>query len=153
MSDNDNPDSNATDTADESDTAGQNYEFLKSWPVLDTLDFDTVTVDVTQWEEDEFTVSFNFYQAKEPDEPPYSGYTLCTQIGGENIMECYMKVVMLLQLGMFDGINVSVDGTLWDGEGNEIGEIDWREYDDEVDESLVIDHGDEEDSEDKPTLH
>lgn len=147
-------DNKPTDTVDETVTENTNQEFLKTWPVLDTLDFDTVTVDVTQWEEEEYTVSFNFYQAKLPDEPPYSGYTLCTQIGGESIMECYMKVLMLLELGMFDGINVSVDGTLWDGEGNEISEIDWREYDDEFDETLTVDHGEEvTEDDDKPTLH
>lgn len=107
-------------------------EILKDWPVLDILDFEGVTVDVTEWEKDCYTATLNFHVQGE--EPPFSGFSLCTQISGESIRELYQRVDMLLSVGLFDGVELSAHGTIWSADGDEIGEINWTDYADDFDE-------------------
>jgi hypothetical protein len=123
-------------------------EILKQWPVFDIMEFDVVTIDATKWDDDTYTVMFNFYESKEVDEPPYGGYTLCTQIAGETLAECFERVELLLASGLFDGVNVSTHGTLWDMEGNEIEDICWTDHCDDIEDFEIVQHGSGDDEED-----
>lgn len=125
-------------------------EILKDWPVLETLDFRGVTIDVTQWEDSEYTATLNFHMPGE--EPPFSGYSLCTQIAGDSLEEVWERIELLLASGLLDGIDVASRGTIWGTEGEELGEVDWSQWGDhwgneeEIEVKL-------EDDEDKPVLH
>lgn len=116
-------------------------KFLKSWPVLDTLEFDNVSIDVTKWD-DVYTVMLNFYESSSIDEPPYSGFSLCTQVCGTTLEEVYGKITVLIDCGLFDGIDISAHGSIWDDSGNEIGEISWIDLDREVAVDDTVEVGD-----------
>jgi hypothetical protein len=118
-----------------------NNEWLKDWPILDTVDFDTVTVDVTKWDDSTFTIMFNFYEPTETEEPPFTGFSMCTQMGGSSLQELYDKLVVLLGCGFFDNINVSANGIIWSSEGEELGEINWLDFD--TDGSLNVELGED----------
>lgn len=103
-------------------------DMLDSWPVLDLLDFETVVADVTKWSDDHYTLMFNFYLPNETGEPPHKGMSLCTQVGGSTLGEVYEKIVVLVECGMFDHVDVSANGTIFSEEGDEIGEVNWMIY-------------------------
>ncbi len=117
-------------------------DWMKEWPVLDILDFAVATVDVTKWEDGTYTVMFNLYQESKTKEPPYSGMTLCTQLGGKTLGEVYNSVMAILESGILGGIDVSASGTMWDADGNEIASINWNDYgqshDDDDDSDIDI---------------
>lgn len=138
--------------SDSKDNPHKSPEFLKDWPILDTLDFEGITVDVTKWNDDGYTVTLNFHEPNETGEPPFSGFSLCTQIGGDDLQEVYERVDILLASGMFDGIAVSTHGTIWNEDGDEIGEVNWNEYSDDDGEDTVVEEAAAEDD-DKPVLH
>lgn len=104
------------------------HDFLKEWPILDTLDFEAVTFDATKWEDGTYTVIINFCEPNEADEPPYSGYSLCTQLGGTTLEQIYVKIRALIDSGLFDGIAVNGVGILWNEVGDQIDEINWLSY-------------------------
>lgn len=138
-------DDNNSDKPDNNDNI---VKLLAEWPVLDTLDFEGVSVDVTEWDKDAYTVTLNFHMASETGEPPYSGYSLCTQMGGESLREVWERVDVLLSIGFFDGVQVSSTGTIWSADGDEIGTVDWNDYAEEDDDA------DDEDTVEPPsTLH
>lgn len=129
-----NNDDNNDKPSAKDDYLKQLNNMLKEWPVMDTLDFEGVTADVTKWEDDTYTVTLNFYWPNESGEPPHSGFSLCTQIGGESLEEVHHKLTHLMIAGLFDGIAVGAVGTIFDHEANEIGEVDWTNYDEDDDE-------------------
>lgn len=155
MSD-DNDNDNSTPSTAKDDYLRQLNNMLKEWPVMDTLDFEGVTADVTKWEDDTYTVTLNFYMPNDSGEPPHSGFSLCTQIGGESLEEVHHKLTHLMMAGLFDGIAIGAFGTIFDHEANEIGEVDWTDYDDDEDDDDVDTNVEEEETGSatpKRTLH
>lgn len=128
MSNNDNKDD------DDEDYQKLNNNFLSQWPIMDTLDFEIVTADVTRWDDNTYTATLNFCMPSESGEPPYSGMSLCTQISGDTIEEIHFKLSILIDSGLFDGIEIGATGIIWDQDGNEVGEIHWNDYIDDDDD-------------------
>ena len=104
------------------------------WPVMDTNDFEFLEIDATRWEDNTYTAMFNFYSKIGEDEEKNSGMTICTQLHGESLQEIYMKCMILFQVGIFDGVNISNSGNLWNDEGDVIAEIDWEKESTDIDE-------------------
>lgn len=109
-------------------------EKLKSWHVFDPTDFDGIVIDATKWEDNMYTLAFNFYCTKEKDEEPQSGITLCTMLFGSTLQECHERIMEVLDTGIFDEIEIASNGTVYDREGNEIEEICWNQFADENEE-------------------
>lgn len=110
---------------------------LKDWPILDMLDFEMVTFDATLWDDKTYTLMVNFYEPNDLDEPPFSGYSMCTQLNGDSLEELYEKISLLIEIGLFDGTEVGAIGTLWDEEGEELEEINWLSFEEDIDEDLL----------------
>lgn len=121
---------------------------LKEFPVLDTLEFEAVTVDATKWPNDTYSLMLTFWKvfpktAEDKREP--EGMILCTHMGGETLREAYQKFELLFSSGFLSGVSVYPNGFLWDGDnGDMISEISWQDLEDfdqedEEFESLEID--------------
>jgi len=105
---------------------------FSEWPVVDMMDFETVIIDATRWDNGDYTAMLNFYHTMaETEEERSTGFTLCTHIGGRNLREVYQKINAAVLLGLFDGASVDAHGTLWNEAGDEIDGICWHQYDDE----------------------
>lgn len=117
----------------------------KEWYVFDPTDFEGIMVDVTKWEDDLYTVAFNFFCTRENEEEPNVGFTLCTTVHGSNLQECHERVMEILNSGVFDDIEVSSNGTLYDKDGNELQEICWNDFAEDDEENEI--------PEPPPTLH
>jgi hypothetical protein len=110
---------------------------LNEWPIFDSIDFDLISFDCTLWKDNTYTLMINFYENGKNEEPPYSGLTMCTQINSDSLSEIYDKVSMLVELGLFDGVDVNSIGTLWDEEGNELETINWLSFEEDIDDEIL----------------
>lgn len=118
----------------------------KDWPVIDTMDFTHVEFDVTQWDDETYTLMINYYsEIAEKEGDKNSGMTMCLQLAADTLEEMHMRISALVALGMFENLEISGLGTVWDAEGEQIDEIKWNEF------VLDIDEDDEDvNSEDDP---
>lgn len=110
----------------------EHTNFMKDWPVVETLDFEGVVIDATKWPDGGYTALFNFYHLQAEKEGDLNeGFTLTTQISGDTLRELYSKIQILVEVvGMFDGTVVSDHGRLINEEGDEIAGICWSQYSD-----------------------
>lgn len=110
-------------------------ERLKDWHVFDPTDFDGVIIDATKWDDNVYSVAFNFYCTKEAEEENQVGFTLCTMIFGESLKECHERIMEVLNTGIFDEIEISSHGSVYDKDGEEIENICWNTFTDNEDSS------------------
>jgi hypothetical protein len=117
---------------------------FKEFPVLDTLDFEAVTIDATQWSNNTYSLMLNFWKvlpkaSDEQDSRKAEGLIICTHMGGESLREAYTKFEMLFASGFLAGVAVHPNGYLWDEDGNIIAELSWDQFDDseEYDDSIL----------------
>ena len=110
----------------------EHTDFMKTWPVVETVDFEGIVIDATKWDTGEYTALFNFYHTvAESEDDTNSGFTLTTQISGVTLRELYQKIEMLISvIGVFDGTPVSDHGRLINENGDEIAQICWHQYSD-----------------------
>lgn len=105
------------------------------WPVIDSLDFTHVEFDVTRWEDESYTLMINYYsEIAEKEGDKNSGMTFCLQLGADSLEEMHLRISALVALGLFDNLEISGLGTIWDSEGDQIGEVQWNEFVLDIDE-------------------
>ena len=113
--------------------------FMKDWPIVDMMDFESVIISATRWDSGEYTAMFNFYHTVADE--ANTGMSLATHIGGLSLRELYLKLEMLFEIGLFDGTEIEDHGRLFDEQGNELATICWHqlsddEWDDETDDDM-----------------
>ena len=118
---------------------------FQDFPVACMHDFEAVVVDVINCE-DAYVVQLNFFKQFADDEDQRAeGFVLATQICGETLLEIYQKITLMIEIGFFDGTNVSGHGTLYDENHDEIESICWHQfgeadYDEDIDVTDEIIH-------------
>lgn len=115
-----------TDKTEDVDT-----HFMKAWPIVDMMDFESVVISATRWDSGEYTAVFNFYHTTGEDGEANTGMSLATHIGGLTLRELYLKVEAMFQLGLFDGTEIEEHGQLFDERGEELAAICWHQFSDE----------------------
>jgi hypothetical protein len=116
--------------------------FMKEWPIVDMMDFESVVISATRWDSGEYTAMFNFYHTVADGEgEANSGMSLATHIGGLTLRELYLKLETLFDIGYFDGTEVEDHGQLFDERGEELATICWHqlsddEWDSETDDDM-----------------
>jgi len=112
---------------------------FKEFPVLDTLDFEAVTVDATEWSTDNYSLMLTFWKTfpkSNKDERKPEGIILCTHMGGSSLREAYDNFELLYRSGLLNGISVYPNGVLWNTSGDIISEISWQDLEDYPDEEI-----------------
>lgn len=111
----------------------------KDFPVACMTDFEAVVVDVVNCD-DVYVAQLNFFKQFAGDnEQRGEGFVLVTEICGDNLLEIYQKIQSMIDIGFFDGTDVSGHGTLYDEEHNEIDQICWHQFgEDDYDEDRDI---------------
>lgn len=123
-----------------------------NWPVIDTMDFSHVEFDITHWEDDTYTLMLNFYSdLAEKEGDTNSGLTICLQLASESLEEMHVKINGLIALGLFDQLDILGIGTIWNADGDQIGEVNWNDYNDHLPEEDEDENGvSKSSSEEKP---
>lgn len=100
----------------------------KDFPVACMHEFESVVVDVINYD-DTYVVQLNFFKqfADEGDQRG-EGFVLATEICGDTLLEVYQKVNALIEIGLFDGTQVSGHGHVYDEDHNEIGQVCWHQF-------------------------
>ena len=108
----------------------------ENFPVLDSTDFKGVVIDAMEYQDGVYLAMFSFFTrfGEEVAQTPAEGLCWVTQLEGESLVELYTKIDVMVDLGLFNGIRVSAEGTLYDAEGLEIGPIDWNSFADAEDD-------------------
>lgn len=108
----------------------------KYFPVIDNTEFCGVMIDAMRHEDGVYTAMFSFFtrMGDEITKQKAEGFCWCTQLEGENLLELYTKIDVMVDLGLFNGIRVSAEGTLYDADGVEVSTIDWNSFVDEDDD-------------------
>lgn len=135
-----------------SDT-GINYG---KFPFISIADFEYAEIDAVKLDNDEgYFAMINFFvdepvwDAELNQSQPLEGMIFDTPIYGETLEELFHKTGLLFACGLFDELNVSAHGNLWDTQGEIIDSICWLH-----EGGVDVDHDhDEEVPEKKPTLH
>jgi hypothetical protein len=100
----------------------------KGFPVACMSDFEAVVVDVINFE-DTYVAQLNFFkQFADDSDQRAEGFVLATEISGDTLLEIYQKITMMIEIGFFDGTNVSGHGTLYDENHDEIESICWHQF-------------------------
>lgn len=100
---------------------------FRDFPVACMHDFEAVVVDVVNFE-DTYVAQLNFFKQFADGEQRAEGFVLATEICGETLLEIYQKITMMIEIGFFDGTNVSGHGTLYDENHDEIESICWHQF-------------------------
>ena len=101
---------------------------FRDFPVACMHDFEAVVVDVINFE-DTYVAQLNFFkQFADDGEQRAEGFVLATEISGDTLLEIYQKIAMMIEIGFFDGTNVSGHGTLYDENHDEIESICWHQF-------------------------
>lgn len=101
---------------------------FKDFPVACMTDFEAVVVDVINFE-DTYVAQLNFFkQFADDSDQRAEGFVLATEISGDTLLEIYQKIAMMIEIGFFDGTNVSGHGTLYDENHDEIESICWHQF-------------------------
>ena len=106
---------------------------FKEFPVLDTLEFEAVTIDATQWSSDNYSLMLTFWKVfpkTQDDRREPEGIIMCTHMGGNSLREAYNNFELLFSSGFLNGISVYPNGFLWNEDGDIISEICWQELED-----------------------
>lgn len=113
---------------DKIDTEKSEFPFMKSWPIIDMMDFEGCVISATRWDSGEYTAMINLYHKFSPDGTQNEGMSFATHVGGLTLRELYLKIETLIEVGMFDGTEVDSHGTLFDERGEELATICWHQF-------------------------
>jgi hypothetical protein len=118
--------------------------FNKEIPVVDIADFQGITIDAVKWNNQLYTVVFNFWKnvdlatLKSEKTSDEGGMVLCTHIEGRTLEECWTSIQLVLKSRILEGCDIYLYGNLWTEEGEILHDIDWTDYcDDETAERLL----------------
>jgi hypothetical protein len=113
----------------------------KEIPVIDIMDYSGVTIDAVKWENNLYTIMFNFWKnidlnlvkklksgGEDDTGTPDEGMVLCTHIEGRSLEECWSKVQLVLQSQILEGTDIFLWGNLWTHDGECLHDIDWTDY-------------------------
>lgn len=128
---------------------------FKEFPVLDTLEFEAVTIDATQWSTTNYSLMFTFWKVfpkTKDDEREPEGVIMCTHMGGKSLREAYSNFELLFSSGFLNNLSVYPNGFLWNEEGDIISEISWQELDDYTEDDDEVEAFDIVDRHKSPTL-
>ena len=116
---------------------------FKEFPVLDTVEFEAVTIDATKWASDNYSLMLTFWKVfpktiEDTREP--EGIILCTHMGGKSLREAYNNFEVLFSSGFLNNVSVYPNGNIWNEDGDIISEISWQELEDykEDDDEIEI---------------
>ena len=126
-----------------------NYD---EFPWVTTEDFDAVAIDVTRFEDDVYRAVM-VYIREHPENPDTNqGVFLDFPLFGESLEEIHDKIETLMELGIFDDVDVLSHTNLYDAEGNTIGMICWNSGGKVTPVGEEHDHDEDEDDESGPTV-
>lgn len=108
----------------------------KDFPVIDNAEFAGIMIDAMRHEDGVYTAMFSFFTrfGDEVTKKKAEGFCWVTGVQGDNLLELYTKIDVMVELGLFAGIRVSAEGTLYDAQGAEVTTIDWNSFVDEDDD-------------------
>jgi hypothetical protein len=106
---------------------------FKKWPVAELAEFEMLIIDATRWHTGEYTAQFNLYQnvAQKEDEQN-TGLTLLSQLCAPTLRELFERIDLVVMSGLFDGIYIDAHGTLYNEQFQEVAEICWMQYHDDI---------------------
>lgn len=101
---------------------------FKQCPIFDTMDIDTIIIDIIKWMDNEYTAVIS-YVVEFSDDGKSGGRALthATHLSGDSIEELQAKVELLIDIGFFDGSRVLATGTVYDEQHQEIDTVVWTE--------------------------
>lgn len=115
------------------DEEGQQIQqvFFENWPVIVTGEFEMLTIDAVHWTDGNYSATLNFFKTVAENEDQQStGFSLCTHMVASSLRQLYLKIEVLLEVGILDNCDISDNGTLWNEFGDEIATICWHQFSD-----------------------
>lgn len=96
------------------------------FPWVSLYDFNSVVIDATYWEDDDFYQAMILFLKDDPENPERChGMIWEVPICADSLGEIYKRVSCLIHSGLFATLDISDHGTLYDSNGDQVELICW----------------------------